>query len=87
MLILEPGLEESDIEKVLGNIDQIITSDSGELVNKDNQGKRSLAYAINGKREGIYVVLVFSMSSRGVKVLENKLRSIMEILRYLIINI
>jgi small subunit ribosomal protein S6 len=63
-----------------------IIGTGGEVVKKENQGKRRLAYEINKFREGIYVLVNFTATADVVNELERVMKISDEIIRYLIVN-
>lgn len=57
MIILDPDLEERTIVPSLEKFLTVVTKDGGSVENLDFWGKRRLAYDIQKKSEGIYVVV------------------------------
>lgn len=73
MVILDPGVDERSVapsmEKFLG----VIRNAGGEIENVDIWGKRRLAYEINKRAEGIYVVVNFTASHEATQELDRQL--------------
>ena len=67
MYILNATLSNDAREKALERIKEGITQRGGEIHKIHDQGRRRMAYEIEGKREGHYVVLYFSLNSTGIK--------------------
>ncbi len=61
MYILSATLSEDARQKALEKISSGISSRSGELKKVIDQGRKKLAYEINGRREGYYYLLYFSI--------------------------
>jgi small subunit ribosomal protein S6 len=59
LFIVNPDLEESEISKTIESIEEIITSGGGKVLKVDRWGRRQLAYMIQNKREGYYVLIYF----------------------------
>ena len=57
MIILDPELDERTLAPTLDKFLTVITKDGGTVDNVDVWGKRRLAYDIQKKSEGIYVVV------------------------------
>ena len=57
MMIIEPDPEERQVAALLEKHLKVITDAKGTVENQDIWGKRRMAYEINKKPEGIYVVL------------------------------
>ncbi|ETJ41261.1 30S ribosomal protein S6, partial [human gut metagenome] len=56
MIILEPETDERTVAASLEKLLQVVPSNGGTVDNVDVWGKRRLAYDIQKKSEGIYVV-------------------------------
>lgn len=61
MYILSATLSDDARQKALEKIISGITERGGEVRKLFEQGRRKLAYEINGKREGFYFVLYFTV--------------------------
>ena len=57
MVILDPEIDERTVAPSLDKFLNVIRNDGGTIDNVDIWGRRRLAYEINKKTEGIYVVL------------------------------
>jgi small subunit ribosomal protein S6 len=73
MIILDPDLEEKTIQPSLEAFLNVIRSDGGTVNNVDIWGRRRMAYEINHKGEGIYVVLDLTASPEAVAELDRQL--------------
>ena len=73
MIILDPDLEEKTIQPSLEAFLNVIRSDGGTVNNVDIWGRRRMAYEINHKGEGIYVVLDLTASPAAVAELDRQL--------------
>jgi small subunit ribosomal protein S6 len=84
MLIITPDYEENEAEALIENVKGIIEG-SGNLINVDIWGKRRLAYPIQKRTEGYYVVYVFESEASFIAELNQALRVIEAILRHIIV--
>jgi small subunit ribosomal protein S6 len=66
MYILSATLSEDARQKALERITSAITERSGEVHKLFEQGRRKLASEINGRREGYYYILYFSVPSSAI---------------------
>lgn len=57
MVILDPSIDERTVAPSMDKYMQLVTADGGSVENIDIWGKRRLAYDINKRSEGIYVVI------------------------------
>ncbi|HSX04423.1 MAG TPA: 30S ribosomal protein S6 [Rhabdochlamydiaceae bacterium] len=60
MYILSATLSEEARKKALDKITSSISSKKGEIDRVFEQGRRKMAYEINGRREGYYYIIYFS---------------------------
>jgi small subunit ribosomal protein S6 len=63
MYILSSTLSEDARQKALDRIVNGIVEKGGEMVKLFDQGRKKLAYEINGRREGHYYILFFQAPS------------------------
>src|SRR6058998_2905215 len=68
-------------------IQKIITSQGGQIVKTEMMGRRQLAYEINHKREGTYVLLEIEGSGREIAELERRMRVNDRVLRYITVRV
>lgn len=85
-VVLHPDLE-IDLERALTKIEAVITGLGGKINNKDNWGKRKLAYKIKKQDWGIYVFYQVSLDPSQVQQLDNTLRITEEVMRYLVVSL
>ncbi len=85
MFIIDPALEEAKKEAAVEKVKDIIAAD-GEVSKADVWGMRKLAYPIQKKNEGYYVVIEFAGSTELPKELDRRLRISDDVMRHIIIN-
>jgi small subunit ribosomal protein S6 len=73
MIILDSDLDEKTIAPSLETFLNVIRSDGGSVNNIDTWGKRRLAYEINHKTEGYYVVLDLEANPAAIAELDRQL--------------
>lgn len=66
MYILSATLSEESRKKAFDKITDGIVQKNGEIHKVHEQGRRKLAYEIDGKREGYYYVLFFTAPTSSV---------------------
>lgn len=66
MYILSATLSEDARQKALEKILSGITNRSGDIHKTFDQGRRKLAYEIDGRREGYYLILYFTISTSAI---------------------
>ena len=80
------SLEEEKKNAVVEKVTEIITNGGGEVSKTDVWGMRKLAYPIEKKEEGYYVVLEFQAAPELPKELNRRLRISDDVMRHLVIN-
>lgn len=84
-VLLHPDLE-IDLEKPLSKVEKIITDNSGKVVNKDNWGKKKLAYPIKKQDFAVYVLLEVSIAPENANKVQGLLNITDEVIRYLMVE-
>jgi small subunit ribosomal protein S6 len=87
MYIVTPDAADDDITKLNDNLQTIITDQGGSIVRMDDMGRRKLAYEINRKKEGYYVLFEIEGSGREIAELERRMRVNDLIMRYLTVRV
>ena len=59
MYIIDAAADEEKTKGLIENFKNLVTEEKGELENVDEWGKRRLAYEIDHKTEGYYVLMTF----------------------------
>ena len=85
LFIIDPALEDEKKEATIEAVKEIIASE-GEVGNVDVWGMRKLAYPIQKKSEGYYVVIEFQGNPSLPKELDRRLRISDNVMRHLIDN-
>jgi small subunit ribosomal protein S6 len=87
MLILNPELRESEVNKKLEEYEDMIVKSGGKVTSKDYWGKRALAYRIKRKDDGLYMVYNATMPAPFLKEIKEALRIDKEVIRSLVIKL
>lgn len=85
MFIIDPALEEEARESTVEAVKGIIAAE-GEVSNVDEWGMKKLAYPIQKKGEGYYVVVEFQAEPTLPKELDRRLRISDHVIRHMIVN-
>ena len=86
--IIDADLEETARKELIEKVSALITNNGGEIEKVDETwGKRRLAYAINYKTEGWYVLVNFKAPVDLPRELERNLQINENVLRYLVIKL
>jgi len=82
--IIHPDLDETAFNESIEKINGWITDVDGEIKTTDIWGRRRLAYPIQKQREGQYVLITASIPPTNIVRLEQNLRFLEPIMRYMI---
>ncbi|MBQ1712457.1 MAG: 30S ribosomal protein S6 [Clostridia bacterium] len=85
MFIIDPVLEDDKKDAVIETVKGIIAAD-GEVAETDVWGLRKLAYPIQKKTEGYYVVMQFAAAPELPKELDRRLRISDNVMRHIIVS-
>ncbi len=87
MYIIDTSLEEASRKELVERISNLIVENGGTVEKVDEWGKRRLAYPINYKNEGYYVLVNFEAGSDLPKEIERVLQISDDVLRTLIVKV
>ena len=87
MYIGTPETADDDISKLNESIEQMIAKEGGSVVRTDVMGRRKLAYPINKKTEGHYVLFEIEDSGQTIAELERRMRVNDAIMRYITVRV
>ena len=87
MVIFDPEVEESQVQAVLDRALDVVRTNGGTPGSVDRWGRRTLAYEMNHKREGYYVVAGFSAEPKASAELDRFLVLADEVMRHKIIRL
>jgi len=86
--IIDTGLEEAARKELIEKVSALISANGGEIEKVDETwGKRRLAYAIDYKTEGWYVLVNFKAPADLPRELERNLQINENVLRYLVVKL
>ena len=87
IFIIDPDVAENEVMQLSESVQKIITSQGGSITKTEMMGKRQLAYEINHKRNGTYVLLEVEGSGAEIAEVERRMRVNDQILRYMTIRV
>src|SRR3990170_8757262 len=87
MYIINPETAADKIEKLNDAVGKLIEKEGGEVVRMDNIGIRNLAYPIQKKHEGHYVLFEVDGSGQEIAELERRMRVNDMIMRYITVRV
>ncbi|MGH9898036.1 MAG: 30S ribosomal protein S6, partial [Pyrinomonadaceae bacterium] len=87
MFIITPEATDEEVGHLTEGFKQIIVDQGGTITRFDLMGKRRLAYVINHKQEGIYVLFEIEGTGHEIAELERRMRVNDLVIRYLTVRV
>lgn len=87
MYIAAPETADENIAKLNETVEKFITGEGATLVRTDDLGRRKLAYPINKKKEGYYVLFEIEGSGQEIAELERRFRVNDTIVRFMTVRV
>jgi small subunit ribosomal protein S6 len=87
MLIVIPELDEEQVENTISRFRTIIERTGGEPRDTNHWGRRKLAYEIDHRTDGYYMVMEFTAGERTLAELKRILRVSDDVLRHMIVKL
>jgi small subunit ribosomal protein S6 len=87
LFILRPDITDEEVTPVIEQVRGVITATGGTVDKEERWGVRKLAYNIEKRSEGYYVLLQITAPASAVKELERRLRVHDAVLKYLTVRI
>ena len=87
IFIVDPAAADEEVMRLSEGVQKIITGQGGSIVKTEMMGKRQLAYEINHKKDGTYVLLEVEGSGAEIAEVERRMRVNDQVLRYMTIRV
>ena len=86
LVIVKPTLTAEEIQASVKAIEEVITSNGGEIATTDSMGMRKLAYPIEKNERGYFHVIYYSVAPSSINEIERRFRLNEELLRFVTIK-
>ncbi|WP_324171252.1 30S ribosomal protein S6 [Sulfurimonas sp.] len=86
LVIVKPTFTAEEILSSIKAIEEIITSNGGEIATTDSMGMRKLAYPIDKNERGYYHVIYYSIAPSAITEIERRFRINEDLLRFVTIK-
>jgi len=86
LVIVKPTLTEEEIQNSIAAIEEVITSNGGEIVARDSMGMRKLAYPIEKNPRGYFHVVYYTIEPSAIAEIERRFRINEDLLRFVTIK-
>jgi len=87
LFIVRPNATDEEIDPLVEQLRQVITTRGGAVDKSDKWGVRKLAYRLQKQTEGYYILLQFSATPETVKEVERRLRVSDLVLKFITVRI
>jgi len=86
VFILTPVLSDEQMKETVEKFKGVLTNAGAEIISEENWGLKKLAYPIQKKTTGFYVLIEFNAAPETIKTLEIAYRRDEKVLRYLTVK-
>lgn len=86
LYILDPSTDDAAKDAVIERFAAAVKSAGGEVEAIDKWGVKKLAYEINFKSEGYYVLMTFSAPAEFPQELERQMRIVDDVMRFIVVK-
>lgn len=87
LFIVRPDVTEEEIDAYIEQVKQVITTGGGTIDKVDKWGVRKLAYRVNKRAEGYYVLVQFQAGPSSVKEVERRMRVTDMVMKWITVRI
>ena len=87
LFIVRPDLPEEETDQLIERLTTLIAGQGGNVDKVDKWGVRKLAYRVQKRTEGFYVLLQFTAKPETVKELERQLRVQDQVMKFITVRI
>ena len=87
MFIIIPELDEEQVENTISRFRTVIERTGGEPRDVNHWGRRKLAYEIDHRTDGYYVIMEFTAGERTLVELKRILRVSDDVLRHMVMKL
>jgi len=85
--IIDPALGDEEIEEASRKISDLIVKSGGEVLKEDRWGRKKLAYELNKKTHGYYILYTFKAPAAFIKKLEDFYKVYDPVFKYMVIKL
>ncbi len=86
MYIINPTILEEGRDAVMAKVNEILTNAGATVAKTEKWGERKLAYPIDKKKTGFYVLVTLEMDGTNLVEVERRLNITEEVMRYIIVK-
>jgi small subunit ribosomal protein S6 len=87
LFIVRPDAPEEDLDKLVAQMEGVVTGAGGKVEKTEKMGRRRLAYRVGGFQDGHYVLFVLEGDGATVKEFERRLRVTDSVIKYMTVRV
>lgn len=87
LFIVRPDITEEEADHIVDQVKSVITNAAGTVDKVEKWGVRKLAYRVEKRNEGYYILIQFSAGSATVKEVERRLRVNDNVMKFITVRI
>lgn len=87
IMILDPDLDEKTMEETVEKVKGLITRHGGEILKLEHWGKRKLAYELNKRQQGYYILLLFKSSPSTIGEIEKFCKVTDPVIKFMVVKL
>jgi small subunit ribosomal protein S6 len=87
IFILDPNLDDAAVESVVEKVKDVIVKQGGEVLKTENWGRRKLAYALNKRDKGCYILLLFQSPPKTISELERFCKVNDSVVKFMVVKL
>lgn len=87
MYILKPTLDPEALKNQINDLNNVITSQGGNIIEFKEMGLKDLAYEINKFKKGYYVWILAELSNDGIAEFKRVIRITENVIRNIEVNV
>ncbi|MDR3259805.1 MAG: 30S ribosomal protein S6 [Fusobacteriaceae bacterium] len=86
MYIINPTITEENRDAVVEKTNDILKAAGANILKAEKWGERKLAYPIEKRKTGYYVLVTFEIDGTSLSQVEEKLNIFEEVMRYILVK-
>lgn len=87
LFIVDPATGDEEMTRLTDNLRNIVAEQGGNVTRNETLGRRQLAYRVNRRNEGVYVLFEVEGTGREIAELERRMRVSDQVMRYLTVRV
>jgi small subunit ribosomal protein S6 len=87
IFVVRPDIPEEELDKLITQMEGVVTGMGGKLEKIEKMGRRRLAYRIGSHREGFYVLFRLEGNGDTVKEFERRLKVTDSVIKFLAVRV